>query len=173
MKMLTTLFAALLFTMTAAFAQNNQQGATQEDIVAVASGNPDFSTLVEALKAADLVETLQGDGPFTVFAPTNEAFEALPDGTLEELLKPENKDQLKKVLTYHVLAKKVMAADLQDGMAASTVEGDDAKVMKEGDSFVIEGATITKPDIMASNGVIHVIDAVMLPSDMKNTATSK
>ncbi len=163
MKNTILLIAAFMLSFTALMAQESNGTAAQDDIVAVAMANDNFSTLVAALKAADLVETLQGEGPFTVFAPTNEAFAALPAGTLDNLLKPENKDQLVKILTYHVVPGKVMAADLEDGMTASTVEGTDAEVMKEGENFVIAGATIVQPDIAASNGVIHVIDAVMMP----------
>jgi uncharacterized surface protein with fasciclin (FAS1) repeats len=138
-----------------------------EDIVAVASGDEQFSTLVSAIEAAGLVETLQGEGPFTVFAPNNEAFEALPAGTLDDLLKPENKDQLTDILTYHVVPGKVMSADLQDGQEVETVQGEKLTI-KLGDSVEVEGvgssATVIAPDIEASNGVIHVIDAVLLPA---------
>ena len=137
-------------------------------IVDVASGNADFSTLVAAVKAADLVETLSGDGPFTVFAPTNAAFEALPDGTLDTLLDPANKDQLAGILTYHVVAGKVMAADLSDGQEVETVQGGTLTVGIDGDKVTLtdeNGATVnvTDTDIEASNGVIHVIDGVVTP----------
>lgn len=138
-----------------------------EDVVAVASGDEQFSTLVSAIEAAGLVETLQGEGPFTVFAPTNEAFDALPEGTLDDLLKPENKDQLTDILTYHVVPGKIMSADLQDGQEVETVQGEKLTI-KLGDSVTVDGvgssATVTAPDIEASNGVIHVIDAVLLPT---------
>ncbi|MEZ5183161.1 MAG: fasciclin domain-containing protein [Acidimicrobiales bacterium] len=138
-------------------------------IVDVASGNEDFSTLVAAVQAADLVETLSGDGPFTVFAPTNEAFDALPDGTVDSLLEPENKDQLAAILTYHVVAGKVMAADLSDGQEVETVQGGILTVGIDGDAVTLtdeNGATVnvTATDIEASNGVIHVIDGVVTPA---------
>ncbi|SFO32727.1 Uncaracterized surface protein containing fasciclin (FAS1) repeats [Roseovarius lutimaris] len=133
-----------------------------KDIVAIAAGNEDFSTLVAAVQAADLVETLKGDGPFTVFAPTNAAFAALPEGTVETLLKPENKDKLAAILTYHVVPGKVMSGDLSNGMSATTVQGSDVTIMTEG-GVMVNGANVTAADIEASNGVIHVIDAVILP----------
>jgi uncharacterized surface protein with fasciclin (FAS1) repeats len=138
-------------------------------VVDIAAGNPDFSTLVAAVQAAGLAETLAGPGPFTVFAPTNEAFAALPAGTLDSLLLPENKDQLTKILTYHVVAGKVMSADLpaaDAGVATSTVAGLDLSVRVEADgSAKANEATITTADIEASNGVIHVIDTVLLPKE--------
>jgi len=133
-----------------------------KDIVDIAAGNEDFSTLVAAVQAADLVETLKGDGPFTVFAPTNAAFAALPEGTVETLLKPENKDKLAAILTYHVVPGKVMSGDLSNGMSATTVQGSDVTIMTEG-GVMVNGANVTAADIEASNGVIHVIDAVILP----------
>lgn len=140
---------------------------SSEDIVAVASGDEQFSTLVSAIDAAGLVETLQGEGPYTVFALTNEAFDALTAGTLDNLLKPENKDQLTEILTYHDVPGKIMSADLQDGQEVETVPGERLTI-KLGDSVEVEGvgssATVTQPDIEASNGVIHVIDAVLLPT---------
>ncbi len=138
-------------------------------IVDIAAGNPDFSTLVAAVQAAGLAETLAGEGPFTVFAPTNAAFAALPAGTLDSLLLPENKEQLAKILTYHVVAGKVMAADLPAADAAtatSTVAGLDLSVRVEADGTAkANEATITTADIEASNGVIHVIDTVLLPKE--------
>lgn len=134
-----------------------------KDIVELAVGTDILSTLVAAVKAGDLVETLQGDGPFTVFAPTNEAFSQLPAGTLENLLKPENKDQLVAILTYHVVPGKVMSTDLSDGLTSATANG--AKVaFKVNDSGVsVNGAKVVKADIQANNGVVHVIDKVILP----------
>ncbi|GAA0304997.1 fasciclin domain-containing protein [Rhodovulum strictum] len=134
-----------------------------KDIVTIASESEQFSTLVAAVTAADLVETLQGDGPFTVFAPTDDAFAALPEGTLDELLKPENKDQLTAILTYHVVPGKVMSGDLSDGMTATTVQGSDVTIGAEG-GVTVNGANVTAADIEATNGVIHVIDAVILPA---------
>ncbi len=136
--------------------------AQDKDIVdtAVAAGN--FTTLAAALTAAGLVETLKGAGPFTVFAPTDAAFAALPAGTVEDLLKPENKDKLIAVLTYHVVAGKVMSTDLTEGMMAKTVQGGEVTITLDGGAKV-DGAVISAADIAASNGVIHVIDSVILP----------
>jgi uncharacterized surface protein with fasciclin (FAS1) repeats len=131
--------------------------------VEIAAGNEDFETLVAALKAADLVETLQGEGPFTVFAPTDDAFAALPEGTVENLLKPENKDQLVAVLTYHVLPGKVMSSDIAGKqMEVETVQGSMLQIDAM-DGVMVDGATVTTADIEATNGVIHVIDKVVLP----------
>ena len=137
-------------------------GDMSKDIVDTAVGAGDFETLVAAAKAADLVDTLKGEGPFTVFAPTDEAFAALPDGTVEDLLKPENKDKLATILTYHVVPGKVMSGDLSNNMMATTAQGGDLTIMTEG-GVTVNGANVTAADIEASNGVIHVIDAVILP----------
>jgi uncharacterized surface protein with fasciclin (FAS1) repeats len=134
-----------------------------KDIVAVASGNGSFNTLVAAVKAAGLVETLQGPGPFTVFAPTDEAFAKLPKGTLEDLLKPENKAKLASILTYHVVAGKVMAADVKT-MKAKTVNGQSLDVKVTDAGVTVDNAKVVKTDVAASNGVIHVIDSVVLPN---------
>lgn len=137
-----------------------------EDIVALAQGNEDLSTLVDAVTAADLVETLQGEGPYTVFAPTNEAFSALPPAELERLLKPANKDELANILTYHVVAGDVMASDLSDGQKVETVQGEKLDVTVSDDGTVmIGGATVVTPDVKASNGTVHVIDGVLVPSN--------
>jgi uncharacterized surface protein with fasciclin (FAS1) repeats len=139
-------------------------------IVDVASGNPDFSTLVAAVTAAGLVETLQGDGPFTVFAPTNEAFAALPAGLVDKLLLPENKDTLTKILTYHVVSGAVMAADVKAG-DVPTVEGSNITVTIDGGTVTLNGsAKVVATDVAASNGVIHVIDAVIVPPDVDLSA---
>ena len=132
------------------------------DIVDTAVGAGTFNTLAAALTAAGLVETLKGPGPFTVFAPTDDAFAALPAGTVEDLLKPENKDKLIAVLTYHVVPGAVMSTDLTEGMMAATVNGAEVTITLEGGAKV-NGANITTADIKATNGVIHVIDAVILP----------
>ena len=132
------------------------------DIVDVASSAGDFSTLLAAAEAAGLVETLKGDGPFTVFAPTDEAFAALPEGTVDTLLQPENKDQLTSILTYHVVPGKVMSTDLTNGMEAETVQGSMVTIMTEG-GVTVDGANVVTADVEASNGVIHVIDAVIMP----------
>ena len=134
----------------------------QKDIVAVASSAGSFNTLVAAVKAAGLVETLQGSGPFTVFAPTDEAFAKLPKGTLEDLLKPENKEKLTSILTYHVVPGKVMAADVKT-MKAKTVNGKELDVKASSKGVTIDNAKVVKTDVVASNGVIHVIDTVVLP----------
>ena len=133
-----------------------------KDIVDTAVAAGSFNTLVAAVQAAGLVDTLKGEGPFTVFAPTDEAFAALPAGTVEDLLKPENKDTLVAILTYHVVAGKVMSGDLSNNMMATTVQGGDVTIMTEG-GVTVNGANVTTTDIETSNGVIHVIDAVILP----------
>ena len=137
-------------------------GGMSKDIVDTAVGAGTFNTLVAAVTAADLVETLKGDGPFTVFAPTDEAFAALPEGTVESLLLPENKDQLVAILTYHVVPGKVMSTDLTDDMEAATVQGQSLTIDLDG-GVKIEEASVVTADIEASNGVIHVIDTVILP----------
>lgn len=134
-----------------------------KDIVETAAGNPSFRTLVAAVKAAGLVKTLQGDGPFTVFAPTDDAFAKLPEGTVANLLKPENKDQLVSILTYHVVAGKVLSGDVVKLSSAKTVNGKAAKVAVTDTGVKIDGANVVATDIEASNGVIHVIDSVILP----------
>jgi uncharacterized surface protein with fasciclin (FAS1) repeats len=132
-------------------------------IVGVASSNADFETLTAALTAAGLVGTLEGEGPFTVFAPTDAAFEKLPAGTLDDLLKPENKDKLVAILTYHVVPGSVKAADVVKLTSATTVNGQDVAIAVDGGTVKVDGATVTATDIAASNGVIHVIDSVILP----------
>jgi len=133
------------------------------DIVDIAASNDDFSTLVAAVQAAGLVETLKGDGPFTVFAPTNDAFAKLPAGTVESLLKPENKDQLVSILTYHVVSGAVTSDQLAgQRLSVATVQGSDVHI--DGRNGVkVDNANVTTADIIASNGVIHVIDSVILP----------
>lgn len=139
--------------------------AVAGDIVATASGNPDFSTLVSALKAAELVDALKETGPFTVFAPSNEAFAALPEGTLEGLLKPENKVKLQEILKYHVVAGKIASAEIEDGESEvdTMFEGKKLKIAKTAEGVTVNGAKVSAVDVPASNGVIHVIDAVALP----------
>ena len=144
----------------------NSRAAQQEsarDIVQTASGAGQFNTLVAAVQAAGLTETLQGDGPFTVFAPTDAAFAKLPEGTVETLLLPENKDKLIAILTYHVVPGKVTSADLAGKkLEAKTVEGQVVEIDAT-DGVMVNNATVTGADVMASNGVIHVIDTVLLP----------
>ena len=160
--------ALALLTLSACSSDESMDSAPMEEeavasntIADVAVGNPDFSTLVAALTAADLVTTLQGAGPFTVFAPTNDAFAALPAGVLDALLLPENKATLTKILTYHVVSGMVMAADVKDGNAA-TVEGSTVKLSTTG-GVSVNKAKVVIADVMADNGVIHAIDAVILP----------
>jgi len=154
-----TALVAIGATFGVAYADS---AAKPKDIVAVASGAGSFNTLVAAVKAAGLVETLQGPGPFTVFAPTDEAFAKLPKGTVEDLLKPENKAKLVAILTYHVVAGKVMAADVKT-MKAKTVNGKELDIKVADGHVTVDGAKVVKTDVAASNGVIHVIDTVVLP----------
>lgn len=139
------------------------EAAKPMDIVDTAVAAGQFNTLAAALKAAGLVDTLKGKGPFTVFAPTDEAFAKLPKGTVEDLLKPENKDKLTAILTYHVVAAKIMAADVKDGTTCKTVNGKNLIASVKEGKVMIGNATIAKVDIAATNGVIHVIDTVLLP----------
>ena len=137
--------------------------AKAADIVDTAVSAGSFKTLVAAVKAGGLVDTLKGDGPFTVFAPTDEAFARLPEGTVEDLLKPENKEKLVSILTYHVVPGKVMSGDIAGKeMTVKTVQGGEARVNATS-GVMIDGARVVKADIEASNGVIHVIDSVILP----------
>lgn len=136
-----------------------------KDIVDTAVAAGSFKTLAAALKAADLVDTLKGAGPFTVLAPTDEAFAKLPAGTVEMLLKPENKAKLVKVLTYHVIPAKAMAADVVKMTSAKTVEGSEVKIAVADGKVKVDDANVVKTDIVCSNGVIHVIDAVIMPKD--------
>ena len=135
-----------------------------KDIVDTAVAAGSFTTLAKALTAADLVSTLKGAGPFTVFAPTDEAFAKLPAGTMENLLKPENKAMLRRVLTYHVVSGKVMAADVVKISSAKAVSGDALEIVVRGGTVMVDKARVVKTDIAASNGVIHVIDSVLLPA---------
>jgi uncharacterized surface protein with fasciclin (FAS1) repeats len=151
-----------LLALTAATAFAMPSYAADMDIVDTAVGAGNFTTLVAAVQAAGLVETLKGPGPFTVFAPTDAAFAALPAGTVEDLLKPENKDKLVSILTYHVVPGKVMSTDLTEGMKAATVQGGEVTITLDGGAKV-NGAVISAADIPATNGVIHVIDSVILP----------
>jgi uncharacterized surface protein with fasciclin (FAS1) repeats len=145
---------------------NVYAGDEPKDIVDTAIGAGSFNTLVAAVQAADLVDVLKGEGPFTVFAPTDEAFAKLPEGTVENLLKPENIETLKGILTYHVVAGKVLAADVVGLESATTVQGADIQIaVVDGSVMLNEGAKVTSTDIMTSNGVIHVIDAVILPPE--------
>lgn len=160
--MLRRTVLALMTASTFAFASTAFAGGHSKDIVDTAVEAGSFNTLVAAVQAADLVDTLKGEGPFTVFAPTDDAFAALPEGTVESLLKPENKDQLVEILTYHVVAGKVMSGDLSNNMMAPTVQGGNVTILTEG-GVTVNGANVVQADIETSNGVIHVIDAVILP----------
>lgn len=160
MKTMLTLTSLVLVWILAAAPAYAQQPKNIVD-TAVAAGS--FTTLARALTAADLVATLTGPGPFTVFAPTDAAFAKLPAGTLESLLAPENKDRLRRILTYHVVAGEVRAADVVKLQSAKAVSGDTITVKVSGGKVHVDDANVTTTDIQASNGVIHVIDAVILP----------
>jgi uncharacterized surface protein with fasciclin (FAS1) repeats len=144
-------------------AEKPEAAEPAKDIVDTAVAAGPFETLVKAVQAADLVETLKGEGPFTVFAPTDDAFAKLPAGTLDDLLKPENKEKLQGILTYHVVPGRVMAADVVELESATTVNGKDLAIKVDDGSVMVDGATVVQTDIECSNGVIHVIDAVLLP----------
>lgn len=137
-----------------------------KDIVDNAVGSADHTTLVAAVKAAGLVETLKGEGPFTVFAPTNAAFDKLPKGTVENLLKPENKGKLTSVLTYHVVPGAIKSGDLKNGQTLKTVQGENLTITEKDGKWFVNGAQITIADVISSNGVTYVIDAVVLPKKM-------
>lgn len=137
--------------------------SSEPDIVDIAAGNEDFSTLVAAVSAAGLVETLKSDGPFTVFAPNNAAFDKLPDGTVASLLEPENLDTLQGILTYHVVAGNVLAADVVNLDRATTVNGKDVQISVNNGSVYVNKSKVIATDIVGSNGVIHVIDSVLMP----------
>ena len=161
---IATLCATMLVATAVNAAHHEAKKTTDKPtVVEIAVDNPDFSTLVAALKAADLVDALSGDGPFTVLAPTNEAFARLPDGTLDSLLLPENKDQLVAILTYHVIPGKVMAADVVKLTEATSLQGDTIAISSSDAGVKVGDANVVTTDIVASNGVIHVIDAVILP----------
>lgn len=158
-KGIVLLFATLFFSVSIAMAMSNNK----KDIVDTAIENGSFGTLATALQAADLVTTLKGDGPFTVFAPTDEAFKKLPPGTVEDLLKPENKEKLQGILTYHVVPGKVMASDVASLEEAKTVNGASLMVKAKDGKVMIDNAQVIKTDIECSNGIIHVIDTVVMP----------
>lgn len=165
MKKIMSLCLMVALLATSAFTLNKNANTVypDADIVDLAIQTEFLSTLVAAVKAGDLVDVLKGDGPFTVFAPTNDAFAKLPAGTVDTLLKPENKAQLVAVLTYHVVAGKVYSKDLSDGMTAKTVQGADVKISLKDGKAMVNNATVTTADIEATNGVVHVIDTVILP----------
>ncbi|MFD2166121.1 fasciclin domain-containing protein [Thalassotalea euphylliae] len=168
-KLLTTVLAPLFLIGSFAASAGGGYGY-KKDIVDVAASNDSFTTLVAAVKAAGLVDTLKGDGPFTVFAPTNEAFAKLPAGTVESLLKPENKDKLVAILTYHVVPGKVYAKQVVNIDSATSVQGANIDITAMNGKVKVDNANVIKTDIKASNGVIHVIDSVILPTDKATTA---
>ena len=159
-----TLMMAVVLGLAAFVGVARAEDKKSKDIVGVAVEAGQFKTLVAAVQAAGLVSTLQGAGPFTVFAPTDAAFAKLPAGTVETLLKPENKAKLAAILTYHVVAGKVMAADVKTGKVKS-VQGQELSLVAKDGGVTVDGAKVVKADIAASNGVIHVIDSVVLPKE--------
>ena len=160
MKTLSMILALTFALMISAPAYS---GSYKKDIVDTAVKAGSFSTLVTAVQAADLVDTLKGDGPFTVFAPTDEAFAKLPSGTVENLLKPENKEKLQAILLYHVVPGKVTAAEVVKLSSAKTASDKNLEIMVKGKSVMVNDAKVIQTDIMTSNGIIHVIDKVILP----------
>jgi uncharacterized surface protein with fasciclin (FAS1) repeats len=161
---LTTLTSAALLIGGTAFAAHHEKGHGKKDIVDTAVAAGSFNTLAAALEAGGLIDTLKSEGPFTVFAPTDDAFAKLPAGTVENLLKPENKDQLVAILTYHVVPGKVMAADVVKLDSAATANGAELSIRVDGGTVFVNDARVTATDIAASNGVIHVVDTVILPN---------
>ena len=164
MKKAAVAIAAAVMVLTAGF-QSAQAGCGTCDktVVEVAVAGKDFKTLVAAVKAADLVDALGGEGPFTVFAPTDAAFAKLPEGTVAELVKPENKEKLISILTYHVVPGKVMAKDVVKLTGAKTLQGTEAKIKVKDGTVMVDKAKVVKTDIPCKNGVIHVIDSVIIP----------
>ena len=148
---------------TASETTTTEAASEPATVVAAAQANPDLSTLVEAVTAAGLVETLSEPGPYTVFAPTNAAFEALPPGTLEDLLKPANKQQLTEILTYHVAEGEVLSSDLEDGQKIPTLQGEDLEITVDGDSVLVNGVAVETADVQTGNGVVHIIGEVLTP----------
>lgn len=158
------IFSTMILLSMSAGAMHHGDGEKKgKDIVDVAVDNGSFTTLATALQAAGLVDVLKGEGPYTVFAPTDEAFAKLPAGTVETLLMPENIDQLKAVLTYHVVSGQVLAADVVKLSSAKTVSGETVSIAVNDGNVAINDSTVVKADVMANNGVIHVIDTVLLP----------
>jgi uncharacterized surface protein with fasciclin (FAS1) repeats len=155
-------FASAVALLTIVAVSSSLMAAEKHDIVDTAV-KAKFNTLAAALKAADLIDTLKGDGPFTVFAPTDEAFAKLPEGTVESLLKPENKDKLTAILTYHVVAGKILAAKVVKLDSAKTVNGAEVSINASSTGVTVNKSGVIKTDVMCSNGVIHVIDTVLLP----------
>jgi len=154
-----------VLAMVVAASNATAADAPTRDIVDTAVAAGSFTTLAKALEAAGLLETLKGTGPFTVFAPTDEAFAKLPAGTLDTLLKPENRAKLTRILTYHVVPGRVMAADVVKLHSATAVSGDTIAIATHGGGVTVDNARVVKTDIVATNGVIHVVDAVILPTE--------
>ena len=163
MKIITTVIAATAFLFPLAAQADHHGAKPTKNVVEIAASAKDFSTLVAAVKAGGLAGALSGEGPFTIFAPTNAAFAKLPEGTVATLLKPENKGKLASILKYHVVAGKVMAADVKAGKVI-TLNGAKAKIAIKDGKVTIDKANIVKTDIVGTNGVIHVIDSVILPA---------
>ena len=161
--MILVLALPLFITLFGSSIVAGTKDAAKMDIVDTAVSAGSFNTLVAAVKAADLVDTLKSPGPFTVFAPTDEAFSKLPDGTVENLLKPENKEKLVSILTYHVVPGKVAAVDVVKLNSAKTVNGKEVSIDTSKGKVTVDNATVLKTDIMTTNGIIHVIDTVILP----------
>ncbi|MFA0085414.1 fasciclin domain-containing protein [Vibrio sp. E150_011] len=162
-KRMTALFTLMMASFAFMSGAHANHHGMKKDIVDVAAENGSFTTLVAAVKAAGLVETLKGKGPFTVFAPTDAAFAKLPDGTIDMLLKPENKDKLVAILTYHVVPGKVMASDVVALTSADTVQGEAVAISVVDGKVMVNNAQVVATDVEASNGVIHVIDTVLMP----------
>jgi uncharacterized surface protein with fasciclin (FAS1) repeats len=162
----TKSLSVIVIALTMVLSMSVYAAQHEKDIVDTAVGAGSFKTLVAAVQAAELVDTLKGEGPFTVFAPTDDAFAKLPEGTIDELLKPENKEKLQAILTYHVVAGKVMAADVVKLESAKAVQGSDIMIaIKDEKVMLNDSSTVVKTDIECSNGVIHVIDTVILPPE--------
>ncbi|HSJ66357.1 MAG TPA: fasciclin domain-containing protein [Anditalea sp.] len=169
MKKLLSLFIIMVMISFSSIASKDDKikkdraDQAENKILDVAVQSEFLTILVKAIQAGDLASTLQGDGPFTVFAPTNEAFNKLPGGTLEELMQPANRAKLQEILNNHVVQGKIMSKDLSDGQNLQSISNRQLNLRKVGNQFMINGATITSPDVLASNGVIHIIDTLMLP----------
>ena len=163
LRRLMAVLTCLLLFQSGCEETTESTSAPPKDIIDTAVGAGDFTTLVTAIKTAGLVDTLKGAGPFTVFAPTDAAFSKLPNGTLASLLKPENKEKLTAILTYHVVPAKVMAEDVVDLSSAKTVNGQSVTIAVKDGTVMVDEAKVVKTDIECSNGVIHVLDSVILP----------
>jgi transforming growth factor-beta-induced protein len=161
--LITILVSTLNLAACGSTGSSTMPTTAEKDVVDTAVSAGSFKTLVAAVQAAGLVDTLKGTGPFTVFAPNDAAFAKLPAGTLDKLLLPENKAQLQAILTYHVVSGKLTAADVVKLMSAKTVQGQDVTISVQGQTVKINDATVVTPDVMCSNGIIHVVDAVLLP----------